>query len=163
MVSWPLLLHLFMGCYDMFRILLILPLLPAARLLRHIAWSCCFLHHFLFASFIFSPHMECCLSRWLPRPFETCVDHVNTSMLGVTPCRALLLTLLRSATGCHSGVTFPIFSSTGSWGLVFFASRLRPSFGIFHLFLLHPARGGVPGVTFSQFLLLLLHFFTMVG
>ena len=96
-----------MGCYDMFRILLILPLLPAARLLRHIAWSCCFLHHFLFAPF-FSPTWSC-LSRWLPRPFETCVDHVNTSMLGVTPCRALLLTLLRSATGCHSGVTFPIF------------------------------------------------------
>ena len=108
--------------------------------------------------------MEYCLSRWLPRPFETCVDHVNTSMLGVTPCRALLLTLLRSATGCHSGVTFPIcFLLHRSWGLVFCASRLRPSFGIFHLFLLHPARGGVPGVTFSQFFSLLLHFFTMVG
>ena len=67
--------------------------------------------------------------------------------------------LLRGATlGSH----FPFYSpSTDSWGLVFLGPRLWQLWIIFLSILLHPTRGGDPGVTFLRILSLLLHFFTV--
>ena len=67
--------------------------------------------------------------------------------------------MLRGATlGSH----FPFYSpSTDSWGLVFLGPRFWQLWIIFLSILLHPTRGGDPGVTFLRILSLLLHFFTV--
>ena len=65
--------------------------------------------------------------------------------------------MLRGATlGSHFWIQSP---STDSWGLVFVGSRLRHWWNVLHEIILHPTRGGDPGVTFSQ-MFSLLHFFT---
>ena len=75
------------------------------------------------------------------------------------PCLWRSSALLRGATlGSH----FPFYSpSTDSWGLVFLGPRLWQLWIFFLLILLHPTRGGDPGVTFLRILSLLLHFFTV--
>ena len=56
--------------------------------------------------------------------------------------------MLRGATlGSHFWIQSP---STDSWGLVCVGSRLRHWWNDLHEIILHPTRGGDPGVTFSR-------------
>ena len=93
--------------------------------------------------------------------YTTFFEPANTLPPGVTPCLAMFVVLLRSATGCNSGVTFSILLALHR----FLGSGIsRASLGAItdHIFLilLHPTRGGDPGVTFSGFFSLPHHFFT---